>query len=136
MSRSLGGTSFTSRPPMKISPPEASSRPAIMRSVVLLPQPDGPTSTTNSLLGMSRLMLRTASTSSKRLTTLRNATSAISSALGGAGGEPGDVVVHQERIDDERRRRGHQGTRHQHAPLVDVGTDQAGDGAHREHLLV
>ena len=48
-----------------------------MRSVVLLPQPDGPTSTTNSLLGMSRSIARTASTSSKRLTTLRNATSAI-----------------------------------------------------------
>src|SRR5215471_6122469 len=107
-----------------MSPEVTSSRPAIMRSVVLLPQPDGPTSTTNSLSGMSRLMLRTASTSSKRLTTLRNATSAIAfgplSALGGAGGEPGDVVVHQERVDHERRRRRHQRAGHQHSPFVDV----------------
>ena len=45
-----------------------------MRSVVDLPQPDGPTSTTNSLSAMSRSMPRTASTSSKRLTTLRSET--------------------------------------------------------------
>src|SRR5258707_15597424 len=77
MSRSLGGTSLTTSPPMRISPAETSSSPAIIRSVVLFPQPEGPTRTTNSLSGMSRLILRTASTSSKRFTTLRNATSAI-----------------------------------------------------------
>jgi hypothetical protein len=49
MSRSFGGTSLTTWPPIAISPPVMSSSPAIMRSVVLLPQPDGPTSTTNSL---------------------------------------------------------------------------------------
>ena len=42
-----------------------------MRSVVDLPQPDGPTSTTNSLSAMSRSMPRTASVLSKRLTILR-----------------------------------------------------------------
>ena len=48
MSRSFGGTLLTTRSPMRISPPVMSSRPAIMRNRVDLPQPDGPTSTTNS----------------------------------------------------------------------------------------
>src|SRR5262245_40255666 len=48
MSRSFGATLFTTRPPMRISPAEISSSPAIMRSSVDLPQPDGPTSTQNS----------------------------------------------------------------------------------------
>src|SRR5215470_20192577 len=106
MSRSFGGRSLTSSPPMKMSPEVTSSSPAIMRQVVLLPQPDGPTSTTNSLLGLSRSMARTASTSSNRLTTLRNATSDIASSLRGAGREARDVVVHQERVDHQRRRGG------------------------------
>ena len=42
MSRSRGGTSLTTSPPIQISPSVISSRPAIMRSVVDLPQPDGP----------------------------------------------------------------------------------------------
>jgi len=51
--------------------------PAIIRKVVVLPQPDGPTSTTNSLSAMSRSMPRTASVSSKRLTSLRSETCAM-----------------------------------------------------------
>ena len=46
--RSAGSTSVTSSPPIKIAPPLVSSRPAIMRSSVDLPQPEGPTNTTNS----------------------------------------------------------------------------------------
>src|SRR4051812_45416789 len=53
MSRSFGGTLFTTRSPMRISPPLISSRPAIMRSSVDLPQPEGPTSTQNSPSAMS-----------------------------------------------------------------------------------
>ena len=48
MSRSFGGTRFTTRPPIEISPRVISSSPAIIRSSVDLPQPDGPTSTQNS----------------------------------------------------------------------------------------
>src|ERR1700722_2108891 len=48
MSRSFGGTLLTTRSPMRISPPVMFSSPAIMRSKVDLPQPDGPTRTTNS----------------------------------------------------------------------------------------
>src|SRR4029079_4818727 len=47
MSRARGGRSVTSRSPIEIVPPVASSRPAIMRSSVDLPQPDARTSTRN-----------------------------------------------------------------------------------------
>ena len=57
-SRSFGGRSLTRRPPMWISPAEMSSSPAISRSSVDLPQPDGPTSTTNSPVAMCRSMPR------------------------------------------------------------------------------
>ena len=55
MSRSLGGRSFTTRAPIEIVPEVISSSPAIERSAVDLPQPDGPTSTMNSPSAMSRL---------------------------------------------------------------------------------
>jgi hypothetical protein len=54
MLRSIGGRSFTTSSPMRISPEVISSRPATMRSVVVLPQPEGPTSTRNSLSRISR----------------------------------------------------------------------------------
>src|SRR6185295_8572119 len=40
-----GGSEVTSRPAIDTLPPSACSRPAISRSVVDLPQPDGPSST-------------------------------------------------------------------------------------------
>ncbi len=55
MSRSFGSTSFISLPSMYSSPSLISSRPATIRRVVDLPQPDGPTNTMNSLSAMSRL---------------------------------------------------------------------------------
>src|SRR3954452_15050083 len=48
MSRSRDGMLLTTRSPIRSSPSEMSSRPATMRRAVVLPQPDGPTSTTNS----------------------------------------------------------------------------------------
>src|SRR5262245_30665145 len=62
MSRSLGFSSVTTRSPMVISPSVTSSRPAIMRRMVVLPQPDGPTSTMNSPSPISRDTSRTACT--------------------------------------------------------------------------
>src|ERR1700760_3273548 len=134
MSRSRGGTSLTTSPSIQISPPVISSSPAIMRKVVDLPHPDGPTSTTNSWSAMSRSMPFTACTPpSYSLTTLRTETSAMvvsfprlgsmaglipaihqftTSALGGAGREACHIVVHQERIDDDRRHRGQQASGH------------------------
>src|SRR5918994_7206014 len=55
-----------------------SSRPAIIRRAVDFPHPDGPTKTTNSPSGMSKLILSTATTSSpKILVTSSRVTSAI-----------------------------------------------------------
>ena len=47
MRRLAGGTLVTSTPPMKIVPSVTTSRPAIMRRSVDLPQPDGPSSAQN-----------------------------------------------------------------------------------------
>ncbi len=62
MSRSLAGTSLTIRLPIQIWPSLASSSPAIMRNVVVLPQPDGPTKIMNSRCSTPRLTFRTAVT--------------------------------------------------------------------------
>ncbi|MNY57837.1 hypothetical protein D3C86_1940990 [compost metagenome] len=46
----------TSRPPMMTAPLVGCSRPAASRMIVDLPQPDGPTSATNSPSAMRRLV--------------------------------------------------------------------------------
>jgi hypothetical protein len=48
MSRLLAGTRVMSSPPTSTRPASAVSRPARIRSAVVLPQPDGPSSETNS----------------------------------------------------------------------------------------
>src|ERR1051326_1998549 len=48
MSRSRGETPFTTFPPMAMAPEVGSSSPAIIRSAVVFPRPDGPTRTMNS----------------------------------------------------------------------------------------
>src|SRR4051794_38946946 len=60
MSRSLDFRFVTGRSPMKMSPRSMSSRPASMRRLVDLPQPDGPTSTRNSPSETVRERLSTA----------------------------------------------------------------------------
>ena len=62
MSRSDGSMSLTTRSPMRTSPDEMVSMPAIMRSNVDLPQPDGPTSTQKWPSGTSKVTPFTAST--------------------------------------------------------------------------
>ena len=62
MPRWAGGTSFIFSPSISRVPPVIRSSPAIMRSSVDLPQPDGPTKTISSPVLMSRLMLRSTST--------------------------------------------------------------------------
>src|SRR6187200_751629 len=77
MSRSLGGTSLTTRSPIRNSPLEISSSPAIIRRLVVLPQPDGPTRTMNSPSPISRLRSFTAWKSPYILLTLSNVTVAM-----------------------------------------------------------
>src|SRR5262249_30083247 len=128
---------FTSSPPMKISPSVMSSSPAIIRNVVVFPQPDGPTRTTNSLSEMSRSMPRTAGSASYSLSTLRSVTWAIAgSAFGRAGGQASDVVVHEEGVAQERRRRAEQRSGHNLAPVEDVALDQGADDPGGQHHLI
>src|SRR5580704_6380866 len=126
MSRSRGGTSFTTSPPIQISPEVISSSPAIMRSVVDLPQPDGPTSTTNSSSSISRSMPFTAWTlPSNALVTLRIETCAILALpLRCTSRQAGDIVIHQERIHQYRRRRTDHAAGHDLAPREHVALDQ------------
>src|SRR5262245_63145144 len=66
MLRNRGGTcrersgAATSSPPIEIVPAVGCSNPAIQRSVVVLPHPDGPSSTTISPAAMRKLTSSTA----------------------------------------------------------------------------
>src|SRR5687767_10690173 len=81
MPRSAAATAFMDLPAISSSPEVISSSPAIMRSSVDLPQPDGPTKTTSSRSAMASDTSRTASTLPKDLATLFSPTDANSSIL-------------------------------------------------------
>src|SRR5262249_54466107 len=122
--------------PIRTSPEVIDSRPATMRKVVVLPQPEGPTRTTNSLSPISRLTSLTAWTvPSNTLLTCRMLTSAMGSPLDRAG-EPGDVVVDEERVDQRDRDRADERAGHQRPPVEHVAADQFGDDADRHGLLL
>src|SRR6516225_3268126 len=78
MSRSRGGMSLTTRSSILISPPVTVSSPAIIRRIVLLPQPDGPTRTRNSPSTISKSTPCTTSRSPYFLTRRLTTTCAIS----------------------------------------------------------
>src|SRR5574341_1657324 len=80
MSRSLGGTSLTRRVPIHTSPLETSCRPAMQLSSVDLPQPEGPTITTNAPSGISRSTSRKTAWLPNSLLTLRRLTEDIRGA--------------------------------------------------------
>ena len=62
-SRSAADRSVTSSSPITIRPADGSSRPAIMRRIVVLPQPDGPSSVTSVAGSMRNDTALTATTS-------------------------------------------------------------------------
>ena len=63
-------------------PPSGRSNPAIIRSSVVLPQPEGPSSVKNSPASMARLTPSTAVNSPKRRVTFWISSSAIADGLG------------------------------------------------------
>src|SRR4051812_26693825 len=79
---SVGGTSLTTLPAISTSPDVAASSPAAMRSTVVLPEPDGPTSTRNSpsAIRSSRPSTATAPLSNT-FRNARNSTSATSGSI-------------------------------------------------------
>src|SRR5690242_589333 len=110
MSRSRGDFWFATWPSMRSSPSEMSSRPAIMLSVVDLPQPEGPTRITNSPSAMVRLTSSTArAPSGNRLVTWSRTISAMGCpsfspsalALDGARCQAGDDPALEQEDDDD-----------------------------------
>ena len=75
--RRAGGTYVTSRPCSRIRPSVGSSKPAIMRSVVVFPQPEGPSIVKNS---PSRIVNETSSTAQKSPNILVTASMTMPSA--------------------------------------------------------
>src|ERR1700745_2358472 len=112
MSRSIGGSSLMTLSSIRMRPDVIDSRPATMRNVVVLPHPDGPTRTTNSLSRIPRFTSLTAWISSNFLFKLWIWTSAI--ALSNSvlsldrPGQAGDVVLDKEGVDEGDRDRAQQ----------------------------
>src|SRR5215472_4217896 len=104
MSRSIGGRSLMTLSSIRMRPEVIDSSPATIRNVVVLPQPDGPTRTMNSLSRMPRFTSLTACTSSNFLFRLWMWTSAIALSFQmlslDRAGDAGDVVLDKERIDE------------------------------------
>src|SRR3990172_5535026 len=67
--RARGGRSLTACPPIRISPAVGRSSPAMIRSKVVFPHPDGPRRTRNSPSLVDRFTPSTARTSPNRLLT-------------------------------------------------------------------
>src|SRR5437762_11627902 len=135
MSRSIGGNSLITVSSIRTRPEVMLSSPATMRRVVVLPQPEGPTSTTNSLSWISRFTSMTAWTSSYILLRPRMTTLAICLSLYRPG-DAGDVMFDKERIDESDRDRPQQRAGHQLAPVEHVAPHQLGSDADRDRKSV
>src|SRR5262244_123348 len=98
-SRLYGGSSAASLPPIKISPSSGCSKPAISRSEVVLPQPDGPRSDRNSPLCTLSVTASTAVSEPNRLVTARSSTSNAWSLYPGVTPDP---TPHQEVLGHHR----------------------------------
>src|SRR5258707_1125369 len=79
MSRSAARFTVISSPPRRMRPEDGSSRPAIMRKVVVLPQPEGPSRQKNSPFPMVKVESLTATKSPKALCRFSTRISAMAS---------------------------------------------------------
>src|SRR5687767_419641 len=97
MLRCAGDSSLTRWPATWTSPEVALSSPAIIRSVVVLPHPEGPSRQTTSPTPTSRSTVSTAVSLSKRLVTPRSeiVDKVASSALDGAKGDAAQQMILQ-----------------------------------------
>src|SRR5450631_412095 len=128
MSRADARLKLTSSPPRKIWPEVGSSSPAIMRSVVVLPQPEGPSRQKNSPSRTLKVESFTAVKSAKALCSWWTRISAMRTASVGKLGDD-----HEHRSAEEGRRdrpgeeRQHEGLQHHQEAERD---DQAGEHLH------
>src|SRR5215213_5415088 len=108
MSRSRGATSSTTRSPMRMLPEVSASSPASSRRSVVLPEPEGPTSTMNSPSSTARESSETAIVSPKRFVTCSKLTGAMRLPLHRAGEHaPDEVTLQKDVHEDDRRRHDH-----------------------------
>src|SRR3954451_11232704 len=114
--RSEAGRPVTSCPSMAMLPPLTVSRPAMMRSRVDLPQPDGPTKTTNSPSATLRstawitvidpkVFLMPLSVSSAIVASLANSSRSFHPRIGDAGGDEALQENKHQRDGGERHHR-------------------------------
>src|SRR5580658_7597431 len=100
--------SLTRRDPIEIRPPVDSSSPATMRSVVVFPQPEGPSRVTNSPASTRRSMPSTATNpSNARETFSRTRSDTTTNPLS----EVADVMLDQAKLDPPEQE--HQQHHHQ-----------------------
>src|ERR1700751_1623613 len=123
MSRFDGCRWFTAVPPMRISPEEICSRPAMVFRRVDLPQPDGPTSTRKPPFSSVMWIPFRTSIVPKRLRRLAISSVAMSSSLDSAGHQAANEISPGNDVDQQGRRGGDDRRGH-----VDVVFDDAGRG--------
>src|SRR5262249_43657079 len=100
--RRSGFSAFMRRPAITTSPALAHSSPAIIRKVVVLPQPEGPSRHTTSPAATSRSTSRTATKLPKRFVSWRRAMVDIGSALDRAESDATQQILLQgERHQDD-----------------------------------
>src|SRR3954453_12390493 len=128
MSRWDGLRSLTTVWPIRMSPAVCRSSPATQPSVVVLPQPDGPSMTKSSPSSIVSSRSPTATVpSSKRLCRWAIAISAMGSAADGTEGEAGDEVFpHEEGEREDGRREDHR-RRCDEAPVDRLAADELRD---------
>src|SRR5437773_4932171 len=100
ISRFSGASSFMRLPAMMMSPDVTRSRPAIMRNVVVLPQPEGPSRQTTSPAATDRSASLTATKSPNFLVILR-ASMVDMLSLDCAEGDAAQQLVLQEECNQE-----------------------------------
>src|ERR1700712_85224 len=143
MPRSDGGAWLMSRSPIQTSPSDRVSSPAIMRSRVDLPHPEGPTNTTHSPSRMSRSTSCRTASAPNRLPTPRSRTFAMLLLLGRAWGGLAEPVRHpvgmlgEQRLDEivdlvEIEFGG--GVRIEHGGVMDMFALAGDKGFHRQRL--
>src|SRR5580693_628533 len=110
MYRCLGSRSLTARPSMLIVPEVTSSRPATIRNAVVLPQPEGPTSTSSSPSPTSRSSALTAvvPSANRLVTDLSSILDNAVSLLPHAQRQALDQVPLEDQVHDDRRDRADQ----------------------------
>src|SRR5215468_1171637 len=112
MSRFDGCRSLTTAPPMRISPEEIPSRPAMVLSRVDFPQPDGPTSTRKPPFSSVMSIPFRTSIVPKRLRSELISSVAMFSPLYRARHQTADKISTSNDIDEQCRRGGDDRSRH------------------------